>query len=279
MIARLELVRLWRSRRPWIAAGALVLFLVLMLLGFYTYAQSKTHGAARFEATFENRSYFNGLTFALYAFYFGFVLLLPVFVATEGGAQIAGDTANGTLGLVLARPVSKARVFFTKLALAAAWCFALTGLFLGTALVVGLVAVGWGELALYPGVLQMTDRPQHLEQHEALLRFLLVWPAASVSLLSPLAFSLWISTWAKSAVNAVGLAVSLYLVLYVIAEVHFFQDLRPWLFTSYATWWRAFFREQIDWSAALHDGARVLGFAALFTALALRRFRTREEHG
>ena len=158
MIARLELVRLWRSRRPWIAAGALVLFLVLMLLGFYTYAQSKTHGAARFEATFENRSYFNGLTFALYAFYFGFVLLLPVFVATEGGAQIAGDTANGTLGLVLARPVSKARVFFTKLALAAAWCFALTGLFLGTALVVGLVAVGWGELALYPGVLQMTDR-------------------------------------------------------------------------------------------------------------------------
>ncbi|MBK7876242.1 MAG: ABC transporter permease subunit [Planctomycetes bacterium] len=279
MIARLELLRLWRSRRPWIAAGALVLFLGLMLVGFYTYAQSKTRGAVRFEYTFENESYFNGLTFALYAFYFGFVLLLPVFVATEGGAQIAGDTASGNLGLLLARPVSKTRLFFTKLGLAALFCVLLVGLFLGVSLLVGLVAVGWGELALYPGVLQMTDRPQHLGQQEALARFLIAWPAASASLLCPLAFSLWISTWAKSAVNAVGLSVSLYLVLYVISEVHFFQDLRPWLFTSYATWWRALFRERIDWNAALHDGARVLGFATLFTALALRRFRTREEHG
>lgn len=278
MIARLELLRLWRSRRPWIAAGALLLFLVLMLVGFYTYAQSKTQGGVRFEYTFENRSYFNGLTFALYAFYFGFVLLLPVFVATEGGAQIAGDTGSGAHGLLLARPVTKARIFFVKLALAAVFCFLLVGSFLGVSLVVGLFAVGWGDLALYPGVLDMTDRPQRLEQAEALSRFLLVWPAASVSLLAPLAFAAWISTWARSAVNAVGLAVSLYLVLYVIAEVHFFQDLRPWLFTSYATWWRAFFREVIDWPSALRDGARVLGFACLFAALALRRFRTREEY-
>ena len=59
--------------------------------------------------TFENRSYFNGLTFALYSFYFGFLLVLPIFVATEGAAQIAGDTSSGSIYLLLTRPVSRAR--------------------------------------------------------------------------------------------------------------------------------------------------------------------------
>ena len=107
---------------------------------------------------------------------------------------------------------------------------------------VGLIFVGWGNLSLYPGVLQMTDVPQHLSQSEALVRFALAWPAASLALFAPLAFGFWISAWSRSPVNAVGTAVSLYLVMYVIAEVHFFAELRPWLFTSYMAYWRGFFR-------------------------------------
>ncbi len=277
MTARLETLRLWRSRRPLLAGFALVLFLVLMLIGFYTYAQTKTRGEVEFSYTFENRSYFNGLTFALYAFYFGFLLVLPIFAATEGGAQVAGETSGGTLTLLLSRPVTKARLFFTKLAVAAAYSALAVGVFLALALGVGLVVVGWGELSLYPGVLQMTDVPQHLSQKEALHRFALAWPAASVALCVPLAFSFWISAWSKSAVNAVGTAVALYLVMYVIAEVHFFQELRPWLFTSYMAYWRGFFREDVNWAAVGADGAKLVGFALLFTALSYRRFRLREE--
>ena len=277
MTVRLEALRLARSRRPWMAFASLALFLVLMLVGFYTYAQSRTGGEASFRYTYENRSYFNGLTFALYAFYFGFVLVLPIFAATEGGAQLAGDTGSGTLNLLLARPVSKARLFLTKFGLAAGYCFVLSGGFLALALSVGLFAVGWGDLDLYPGVLQMTDRPQHMSQAEGLQRFLWAWPFAGLGLLAPLAFSFWISAWSRSAVHAVGTAVALYLVLYVVAEVHFFQDLRPWLFTSYLAYWRELFREEIAWEPLVRDAAKLLAFAALFLALALRRFRTREE--
>ena len=277
MTVRLESLRLMRSHRPLIAAASLGLFLTLMLVGFYTYAQSRTGGDAEFRYTFENRSYFNGLTFALYAFYFGFVLVLPIFAATEGGAQLAGDTASGTMNLQLARPASKARIFLTKLGLASGYTTLMVGGFLALALSVGLVAVGWGDLDLYPGVLQMTDRPQHMSQSEGLTRFLLVWPFASLGLLAPLCFSFLISAWSRSAVNAVGTAVALYLVLYVVAEVHFFQELRPWLFTSYLAYWRELFREEIAWEPLLRDGAKLLAFALLFAALAFRRFRTREE--
>ena len=72
-------------------------------------------------------------------------------------------------------------------------------------------------------------------------------------------------------------AFALYLVLYVIAEVHFFEELRPWLFTSYMSYWRGLFREEVDWGSLLRDGARLLGFGFLFLGLAFRRFRNREE--
>jgi len=277
VIVRLELLRLWRSRRPLLAAGSVVFFLALMLLGFYPYAQSKTGGEADFRYTFENRSYFNGLTFSLYAFYFGFLLILPIFAATEGGAQIAGDTASGVLDLLLTRPVTRARVFLTKLAIGLGVSTALVAFLLAFALGVGLLFIGWGNLDLYPGVLQMTEERQHLTRSEALWRFLWAWPAASLALFVPLTLAFLVGAWVKSPVNAVGTSIAIYLVLYVIAEVHFFEGLRPFLFTSYMSYWRSLFREEVDWARVLHDASRLAVFGFLFLGLSFRRFRTREE--
>ena len=277
MIAGLELLRLRRSHRPRVAVLSIVFFLGLMLLGFYTYAQTETRGNAEFRYTFENSSYFNGLTFALYAFYFGFLLVLPIFAAVEGGSQIAGDASGGALGLLLARPITRTRLFLGKLALAAGLTTLLTALLLGLGLALGLVAVGWGNLDLYPGVLQMTDRRQHLEQGEALLRFLLAWPAASLAMLAPLSLAFLVSAFSRSAVNAVGAAIAIYLVLYVASQIHFFAELRPWLFPSAMPYWRELFREQIDWRTVLEQAARLAGFTLAFLALALGRFRLREE--
>ncbi len=58
----------------------------------------------------------------------------------------------------------------TKLITAVIYLVILTGVFLAVTLLVGLVAVGWGELHIYPGVLQMTAKPQYLSQEQALLK-------------------------------------------------------------------------------------------------------------
>jgi ABC-2 type transport system permease protein len=276
MILRLEMLKIQRSRRPHLAGLAILLFLGLMLLGFYTYATNE-QGAAEFRYTFENRSYFNGLTFALYAFYFGFLLILPIFAVTEGGAQVAGETAAGTLLLLLSRPLSRTRLFLSKLTMATSVTVALVVTLLLTAMGVGLLVVGWGDLDLYPGVLQMTDRHQHLPQGEAVGRFALAVPFACLALSVPLALSMFVGTWLRSPINTVGASMALYLVLYVISEIHFFAELRPWLFTSYMAYWRELFQEEIAWGSVWRDAARLLGFAFLFLALAFRRFRLREE--
>lgn len=274
---RFESLKLFRSRRPWIAVFALFSFLVLMLLGFWFYAEDQTGGEVDFRYTFENRSYFNGLTFAVYSFHFGCLLLLPIFLATEGGTQIAGETARGGLYLMLTRPVSRTRILLSKFAVSALYGVLLVGGFLAVTLLVGLFAVGWGELRLYPGVLQMTPTPQTLAQSEALRRFALVWPAASLAMLVPLAFSYLLSVWMRSPVNAASTAVSLFLVLHVISGVPFFEDLRPFLFTSHMGYWRALLQETIPWDEVLRDAAKLGATGCLFLGLAHHRFRRREE--
>ncbi len=276
-MTRFELLKTWRSGRPALAVASIVFFLVLMLVGFYTYAQTETGGDAEFRYTFENRSYFNGLTFSLYAFYFGFLLILPIFLIMECAAHIAGETHSGTLYLLLTRPLSRVKLFAVKLGLTAMSAAGLTAGLLGLSLTVGLIAVGWGDLDVYPGVLQMTASHQHLERDVALLRFLLAIPFATVALMAVAGLGLLVSTWVRSPVSAAGTAVALYLVMYVVSEIHFFKDLRPVLFTSYLPFWRGLFQESVDWSALFRDAARLAGFAALFVSAALFRLRTREE--
>ena len=204
MFWRFETIKLLRSRRPVVAIGALVVFITLMLLGFYTYADTETGGRAEFRYTFESGSYFNGLLFALYAFYFAILIVLPIFVAAEGGAHLTSESAGGTMQLLLARPISRSRIFATKLVTAVVYIAILAGAFLAVTLLVGLVAVGWGDLNIYPGVLQMTANPQYLSQKQALQAFFLAWPAAAVALTPALAMSFMVSAWVKNPINSVA---------------------------------------------------------------------------
>jgi ABC-type transport system involved in multi-copper enzyme maturation permease subunit len=276
MLWRFETIKLLRSRRPIVALAALTLFVGLILIGFYTYASNETGGRAEFRYTFESSGYFNGLLFALYAFYFAVLIVLPIFTAAEGGAQLTSESAGGTLQLLLARPLSRSRIFTTKLLIAVGYLALLSAGFLALTLVVGLTAVGWGELSIYPGVLQMTSSPQFLSQKQALQAFVLAWPAAVVALLPALSMSFLVAAWAKNPINAVAASVAIYLVLYVIGEIHFFAELRPYLFTAYTGFWRGLFREHIMWPDLLRDGAKLLAFTFAFLAVAYHRFRTQQ---
>ncbi len=98
-LIRLEFLKLTRSRSFYLSFAALLGFVLLMLWGFYSYAQRKTSGLAaeQFKYTYESKSYFNGLTFTLYSLVFAFSLLIPIFVAMSAGSQIAGERRAGTL--------------------------------------------------------------------------------------------------------------------------------------------------------------------------------------
>ena len=161
---KLEFLKLIRSRSFLLSFIALTAFVALMLWGFYSYAERKAgeQVTAQFKYTYESKSYFNGLTFALYSVMFSFSLLIPIFVAMTAGAQIAGERQAGTLRMICVRPVSRVSLLLSKFLVVAFYTYLLVAFFIGLNLLVGLCFVGWGDLQLYPGALNLVDEPGKL---------------------------------------------------------------------------------------------------------------------
>jgi len=270
---RIEFVKLVRSRQFQLSFVALTGFVVLMLWGFYSYAERKTGGQAaeQFKYTYESKSFFNGITFALYSLMFAFSLLLPVFVAMTAGSQVAGEARAGTLRMLAVRPVSRPSILLSKFAVTALHTFLLMVFFAGLNLLVGLLLVGWGDLELYPGPLNLVEEPGKLLRDEALWRFAYSVVTGTWALLVVAAIAMLFSVLFENPVTATVATLSIYLTLYITGRVEFFEHLRPYFFTTDMDFWRDVFKPRVPWRGVYHY-AGVCGaytFGALLAAVVI----------
>jgi ABC-2 type transport system permease protein len=270
---RLELTKLVRSKSFYLSFAALAGFVGLMLWGFYSYAQRKTGGLAteQFRYTYESKSYFNGLTFALYSVMFSFSLLIPIFVAMMAGNQIAGEARGGTLRMIAIRPVSRVSIFLSKFLVVAFYTYLLMAFFIGLNLLVGLIFIGWGNLELYPGPLNLVDEPGKIMRNEALWRFVWATFSGTWSLLVVAAIAMLFSVLFETPVTATVATVALYLMFYIVGRIEFFEHLRPWFFTTDMDFWRDVFKPNVPRSSFYHYGS-ICGayiFGILLTAICI----------
>jgi ABC-2 type transport system permease protein len=270
---RLEFLKLVRSRSFLLSFVSLTAFVALMLWGFYSYAQRKAgeQATAQFKYTYESKSYFNGLTFALYSVTFSFSLLIPIFVAMTAGAQIAGERQAGTLRMICVRPVSRVSLLLSKFLVVALYTYLLVAFFIGLNLLVGLCFVGWGDLQLYPGALNLVDEPGKLLRDEALLRFVYASISGTWALLVIAALAMLFSVLCESPALATVSTLALYLVFHIVGRIEFFEHLRPYFFTTDMDFWRDVFKPEVPWQSFRHYGsicgAYIFGILLLAVAI------------
>jgi ABC-2 type transport system permease protein len=254
---RLELLKLVRAKGFYLSFAALAGFVLLMLWGFYSYAEQKTSGLAteQFKYTYESKSYFNGLTFTLYSLMFAFSLVIPIFVAMTAGGQIAGESRAGTLRMICIRPVARAQIVCAKFLAVAIHTYLLLAFFIGLNLLVGLLFVGWGNLELYPGPLNLVDVPGQILRDEALWRFCYASFTGTWALLVVAAIALLLSVIFDNPVTAVAATLAVYLTLYIIGRIEFFVSLRPFFFTTDMDFWRDVLKPEMPASSLYHSAA------------------------
>lgn len=276
-LLKLEWFKLSRSKAFLLSFTALAVFVGLMLWGFYSYAARKTgaQGTQQFKYTYESKSYFNGLTFALYSLIFAFNLLLPIFVAMTAGGQIAGERRSGTLRMICIRPVSRVSILLSKFVIVALHTYLLMAFFIGLNLLVGLLLVGSGNLELYPGALNLVDEPGKIMRDEALWRFAYASFSGTWALLVIAAIATFFSVLFESPVNATIATLALYLTLYIVGRVDFFEALRPYFFTTDMDFWRDVLKPTIPWVSFYHYagvcGAYIFGILAASAVIFDRR--------
>ena len=273
---RQEIFKLVKSKLFALSFLVLITFVVLMLWGFYTYSKHKTGGQTEFKYTYENASYFNGLIFSLYSLYFAFQIIIPITVSILGGTQIAGEARAGTLRFLLTRPLSRSRLFLGKYLVTALHVYVLLVFFVVLNLLVGLLVVGWGDLSLYPGPLNLVKEPSRLQEDEALLRFLYATFTGTWSLMTLTSLAFLMSVSFENPIVAAFCTLSIYVLFSVMGRVDFFVDLKPYFFTVDMEFWRDVFKPVIPINEFLYRTCRCGMYTVAFLLTGLIIFERKD---
>jgi ABC-2 type transport system permease protein len=210
----------------------------------------------------------NGLFVGVTALVVAIPLFLPLTVGVVAGDTIAGEASHGTLRYLLVAPAGRARLLAVKYIGAAAFCVVAVLVVVVTGTLVGAALFPVGPVTLLSG--------DTIPVGEAFARFLAIAGYVTVSLLGLSAIGLFFSTLTDVPVGAMAATITFSVATQILGALPQLEGLHPWLFSHY---WLAFadlLRQPISWESFGDNALLQVGYIALFGALALGRFLTRD---
>lgn len=199
--------------------------------------------------------------------------LLPLYVALVGGDLVAKEAEDGTLRMILSRPVSRARLLAVKWVAGAIFgaslCVAL-GLF---GLVFARLYFPWGGLFVWlpeQSIFGVYDAGRGLGRYLA-AHAMLVSEAVSIM---GLAFLFSCFNVKPAAATILGLSVVF--VSFILEHIPYFAEYRDWFLTYHLHLWQFMFAERIPWWRVGQSLSLLLGFNATFFAVGLAVFHVRD---
>ncbi|MFH8615382.1 ABC transporter permease [Streptomyces sp. NPDC017979] len=262
---RVEAVRQLKRRRTMVMAAVLGALPLVLIVAF---AIGTPGGEGNDRITLMDTATASAANFAATCLFVsaGFLLVVPV--ALFHGDTVASEANWSSLRYLLAAPVPRARLLWSKLVVALGFSAAAMVLLPLVALVAGTFAYGWGPLKLPTG--------GSLATAETLPRIGIVLLFIFVSQLVTAGLAFWLSTKTDAPLGAVGGAVGLTIVGNVLDAV---TALGAWREVLPAHWqfaWIDALQPQLEWSGMAKGAAVSISYALVLFALAFRTFARKD---
>jgi ABC-2 type transport system permease protein len=199
-------------------------------------------------------------------------LLLPLYVSLVGGDLVAKEAEDGTLRMILSRPVSRLRLLLLK------WT---AGVIFSVILVLVLGAFGlafasvwfpWKSLFVFvPGeVFSVFDAAEGWK-HYAAAHVLMVVKAVTV-----MGLAFMFSCFNVKPAAATILALSFTFVNFIMMNIPYFRDLQHWFLTYHLNAWQFLFADPVPWSKIGESLSILLGFNVTFLTIGVTAFQVRD---
>ncbi|KAB2588638.1 ABC transporter permease [Streptomyces arboris] len=196
----------------------------------------------------------------------GFLLVVPV--ALFCGDTVASEASWSSLRYLLAAPVPRTRLLWSKLVVALGFSLAAMVLLPVVALAAGTAAYGWGPLKLPTG--------GALAAGDTIPRLALVVAFVFVSQLVTAGLAFWLSTKTDAPLGAVGGAVGLTIVGNVLDAVTALGSWRDFLPAHWQFAWADALQPELEWGGMIKGAAISVTYALILFALAFRGFSRKD---
>lgn len=240
---RNEVWKLFGKKRTYIGFGAFLLAQNAMLL---TFRFTRWHNDM--ERLLEGNGYLpadyvSALTVAVIMLVPQVILLMPLYTALVGGDLVAKEAEDGTLRMILSRPISRFRLLLAKWLAGVLFSIVLVVALGGTALGFARLWFPWrGMFVFAPGmVFNVLPVDQGLRLYLCSQLFLVL----SAALVLSLAFMF--SCFNMKPAAASILALSYLFVNLVMESIPFFDRFREWLMPYHMRVWLFIYAQPLPW--------------------------------
>lgn len=260
---RNELWKLFGKKRTYIGFGAFLLSQNAMLLTFRF-----THWQQEVERTLAGngylaQEYISALTVALVMLIPQIMLLMPLYTSLVGGDLVAKEAEDGTLRMILSRPITRFRLLFVKWLAGVVFSAVLVLALGGTALLFARMWFPW------KGMFVMSVFPERIfnvlsaEQGFQLYIWAHLLMTLNASIILGLAFMF--SCFNMKPAAATILALSFLFINLVMEHIPFFEKYQHWFLPYHMRVWLLTFADPVPW-------ARLIGSVGILAAVALTTF-------
>jgi ABC-2 type transport system permease protein len=278
-VIRVELVKLARRPRSWVAIGLLCLLpiLVAVFVAVTHVVPPPGQGPTLLSTVLSNGELFPAAALAIVL-----PIFLPVAVAVVAGDAIAGEASSGMLRYLLARPVGRTRLLVAKLISVIAYVLLAVIAVAVTSYAAGRILFGDKPVALTPGGIATSNIVANSLSGTAMtpldvaLRTAGAVAFIAVSMLGVGAIALFLSTLTDSALAAALGALAVLVASEVLVTLNAANAVSPYLPTEYWLSWVDFFRQPILWRDIDHGFAIQGVYVVVFLGAAWANFASKD---
>lgn len=268
-----EFHRLWARPRTYLGFGMAIFFELALstLLRLPTVRAKIAHDIWKMHAHWAD--VFSGLTTAAHMMGETMTVFGSLSLALVAGDIVARDAEDGTLRMILSRPVSRASLFGQKLIVCLAFAAVITAFIAMSALAVGLLFEGRGPLlviAAHEGVYGSFDFAEGLRRYA--MAGGLLWFTAVSGLLWAFMFS---CSGVKPATAAIA-ALTIFVADDIVRTQPGFTTVSPHCITTRMLSWRQVYSDEIPWPRIERNYTQLAAIDLGLLTVAWLLFRRRE---
>lgn len=170
--------------------------------------------------------------------------LLPLYVSLVGGDLVAKEAEDGTLRMILCRPISRLRLLLLKWLAGAVFSIILV-------LSLGIFSALLGSVFFPSGglfvVIPFDQIMGVFDGWEAWERFATVHLFMAIEAITLMSLAFMFSCFNVKPAAATILAISVFFISLILHDMPYFHDLREWFMVHHLYLWTHIFRSHIPW--------------------------------
>jgi ABC-2 type transport system permease protein len=198
---------------------------------------------------------------------------IPFLITLVAGDLLAGEATSGTYRLLLTRPISRTKLIIVKFIAGLIYTNLLVLWLAFLSLVVGYFIFGTGELLIIDGQMIII-----FESSDVLWRFMLAYGFATLGMTAVASLAFLFSSLVENSIGPIISTMAIIIVFVILSaiQVEFFQNIKPYLFTTHIMSWRLFFEDPLDVKEIFNSAANLIIHIIAFFGLTLFLFKRKD---